>query len=145
MAELSSKSQIETLSWDLRSDRQTTRRGWHGGAGCARAVDRPRQERARPSGGERTGRRARDPDPLRGQGPLPLGQDAARIGLGDAHHSKNTSRSNGQNRQTTFPMMFPTGTGPKVRESEENVRLSPMTKIWPSGTVKGYTIWGACG
>jgi len=24
---------------------------------------------------ERTGRRARDPDPLRGQGPLPLGQD----------------------------------------------------------------------
>ena len=50
-------------------------RGWHGGAGCARAVDRPRQTRADPSGGERTGRRARDPDPLRGQGPLPLGQD----------------------------------------------------------------------
>src|SRR5438552_12291477 len=43
------------------------RRGWHGGAGCARAADRPRQTRQVPSGGERTGRRARDPDP--GTGP----------------------------------------------------------------------------
>src|SRR5439155_7995943 len=41
--------------------------GWHGGAGCARAADRPRRPRAEPSGGERTGRRARDPDP--GTGP----------------------------------------------------------------------------
>src|SRR5436190_4844726 len=41
--------------------------GWHGGAGCARAADRPRRMRTVPSGGKRTGRRARDPDP--GTGP----------------------------------------------------------------------------
>ena len=46
------------------------RRGWHGGAGCARAADRPRHKRLVPSGGERTGRRARDPDP--GTGPAAL-------------------------------------------------------------------------
>src|SRR5438105_11844104 len=39
------------------------RSGWHGGEGCARAVDRPRQSRADPGAGERTGRRARGPDP----------------------------------------------------------------------------------
>ena len=36
------------------------------GRGCARAADRPRQTRVVPSGGERTGRRARDPDPVTG-------------------------------------------------------------------------------
>src|SRR5205823_2487613 len=49
---------------------QQGRCGWHGGAGCARAVDRPRHTRTVPSGGKRTGRRARDPDP--GTGPAAL-------------------------------------------------------------------------
>src|SRR5712692_1798689 len=53
------------------------------------------------------------------------------------HHSKNTIRSNGQKRRITLPMMLATGTGPKVRESDENVRLSPITKICPCGTVNG--------
>jgi len=44
--------------------------GWRGGAGCARAVDRPRQKRAIPSDGERTGRRARGPDPETGPAAL---------------------------------------------------------------------------
>src|SRR5438105_3725950 len=62
------------------------RSGWHWGEGCARAVDRPRQSRADPGAGERTGRRARGPDP--GTGPaappeLELAQTLARND--DAH------------------------------------------------------------
>src|SRR5207247_353479 len=59
------------------------------------------------------------------------------------HHSKKTSRSNGQKRRVTLPMMLPTGTGPNVRESDEKVRLSPITKICPAGTAYGYATCGA--
>jgi len=36
------------------------------------------------------------------------------------HHSKKMRRSGGQNRRITLPMMFWSGTDPKVRESDEN-------------------------
>src|SRR5437016_11504756 len=55
------------------------------------------------------------------------------------------SRSGGQNRRMTLPMMFASGTEPNVRESDEKRRLSPRTKISPGGTVNGYVIRGACG
>src|SRR5438093_853050 len=60
-------------------DRRCGRTGEGAGGTGERVAREPltgRVSRGRkPSGGERTGRRARDPDPLRGQGPLPLGQD----------------------------------------------------------------------
>src|SRR5438045_7607056 len=65
---------IPTSELIRRRVAEPRRRGWHGGAGCARAVDRPRHTHAIPSGGERTGRRARAPDP--GTGPPPSKRDS---------------------------------------------------------------------
>src|SRR5437899_2193656 len=72
----------------------------------------------------------------------PADRSAARR---EDYHSKKTSRSKGQNRRITLPMMLPTGTEPNVRESEDDCRLSPSTKIAPSGTVNGNLIVAACG
>src|SRR3990170_1921303 len=52
-----------------------------------------------------------------------------------AHHSKKLRRSSGQKRRSTFPMIRSFSCEPKERESEDAVRLSPMAKNSPSGTV----------
>src|SRR5882762_3957704 len=72
----------------------------------------------------------------------PADRSAARR---EDYHSKKTRRSNGQNRRITLPMMFGTGTEPNVRESDDDCRLSPSTKMAPCGTVNGYVMLAACG
>jgi hypothetical protein len=47
----------------------------------------------------------------------------------------------GPEAQGDFPTRFLVGTGPKVRESRELARLSPMTKTWFLGTVAGPKEW----
>src|SRR5206468_11867834 len=54
-----------------------------------------------------------------------------------AHHSKKRSRSNGQNRRITFPMIRSSGCGPKDRESLDATRLSPSAKNESAGTFSG--------
>src|SRR3979490_3013424 len=68
--------------------------GWHGGAGCARAAYRPRHERLVPSGGERTGRRGRDPDP--GTGPAHPAGLAALFARRRTAHSAAAPRTRGR-------------------------------------------------
>src|SRR3712207_1789078 len=46
--------------------------------------------------------------------------------------TRATRRPGGQKRKSVSPIRFPSGTGPKKRESKGLVRLSPITKTWPS-------------
>jgi hypothetical protein len=65
-----------------------------------------------------------------------LGNDALEREYETTRRARDLDQDNptlpgGQKRKSAFPVRLSWGTGPKKRESEELVRLSPMTKTWP--------------